>query len=147
MNINNFRIFSDRIGTAGQPTVEEFETIAAAGYQDVVNLANIGADSPIKNEADIVAGLGMGYYPIPVVWEDPKRSDFDAFLACMRKLRERKVFVHCAANFRVTAFVSLYGMKELEMSEAEADGFVRTVWEPEKYPAWDRFIREIKNSL
>ena len=38
-NIYNFVQISDRVATAGQPTEIQYPTIAAAGYQTVINLA------------------------------------------------------------------------------------------------------------
>jgi hypothetical protein len=43
-DIINFLQLSDRLATAGQPTIELYPAIAAAGYQVVINLAL--TDSP-----------------------------------------------------------------------------------------------------
>jgi cell division protein FtsI/penicillin-binding protein 2 len=58
-----------------------------------------------------------------VDWEAPKLSDFEAFESVMQELPFGKTLVHCAANFRVTAFYSLYALKHLGWSEAQADAF------------------------
>jgi protein tyrosine phosphatase (PTP) superfamily phosphohydrolase (DUF442 family) len=147
VEIRNFRRFDDLIGTAGQPTKDELVAAAEAGYQEVVNLATTSADAAIEDEAALVTSLGMGYHSIPVVWDRPKRSDFDEFLGCMRSLSGRKVLVHCAANYRVTAFVSLYAMIDRGWTQAEADAFIRSVWNPEEYPAWQELIETIRSDI
>ena len=53
----------------------------------------------------------MAYHHIPVEWEQPQASDFVAFETIMSQLPASKTLIHCAANYRVTAFYSLYAMK------------------------------------
>jgi protein tyrosine phosphatase (PTP) superfamily phosphohydrolase (DUF442 family) len=143
----NFRQFNDRIGTAGQPTADELKQAAIEGYQDVVNIATYDPKSSLTNEPAIVEELGMSYHPIPVDWNTPQVSDFDEFCRLMNALEDRKVLVHCAANCRVTAFVSLYAMSEYGLSEADAEAFMRSVWDPDEVPAWKNLIQEIKTQL
>jgi hypothetical protein len=50
--------------------------------------------------------------------------------------------VHCAANYRVSAFYSLYALRKGLCTEADADQLVRDVWDPSTYPAWHAFIAE-----
>ena len=50
----------------------------------------------------------MAYRHIPVKFEAPAVEDFRAFVSAMDEWSDRKVFVHCAANFRVSAFVAVY---------------------------------------
>jgi protein tyrosine phosphatase (PTP) superfamily phosphohydrolase (DUF442 family) len=65
-NIANFLQISDRLATAGQPTIEQYWAIAATGYRVVINLAL--ADSPrvITDEAAITRNLDIEYIQIPV---------------------------------------------------------------------------------
>ena len=147
MTIRNFRTFSDEISTGGQPTRKELRAAASAGYQDVVNLATYDSKSAAEREETLVAELGMGYHPIPVEWDDPRPDHFDRFVTCMESLRGRKTLVHCAANYRVTAFVSLYAMAKLGWKAKSADEFVQSVWNPEEYPIWQRFITQIRDGL
>ena len=48
------------------------------------------------------------------------------------QLPASKTLIHCAANFRVTAFYSLYAMKHLGWSEAQAAEFRASVWADER---------------
>ena len=136
--ITNYLSISDRIGTAGQPAREQFADIQAAGYQVVINLAVSASTQALPDERELVAGLGMDYVHIPVVWASPQPGDLDQFFAAMDRYQEHKVFVHCAMNMRVSAFVYLYRViRQAEPPDA-AWGDVLRIWEPDA--VWRRFI-------
>jgi len=127
--IKNFIEIDDRVGTAGQPTAEQFRAVRDAGYEAVVNLLPGEQDNALKGEDALIRGLGMEYHYIPVVWRAPRPEDFAAFCDVMDKLAGRKVFVHCALNLRVTAFYSSYAMKHRGWSRNQADALMARVWE------------------
>jgi len=54
------------------------------------------------------------------------------------------VFVHCAANYRVSSFVALYGESRLGWTREDADAHIRKVWEPNG--TWARFLDEVRHS-
>ena len=118
--------------------------IAAAGYEVVVNLATPTSDNALKDEAATVRALGMDYHNIPVVWEAPKLSDFEQFVPLMDSLAGQKVFVHCAANYRVSMFMALYAEKRWGWTRAQADAHIRRIWEPDE--VWTRFIEGVRNT-
>src|SRR6059058_2542067 len=101
--IYNFRAVGERFGTAGQPTEEQFQAIRSAGFQAVINLALPTSDNALLNEGSIVAALGMSYVHIPVDFKSPTSQDFLSFCGVMEAFEDRRVFVHCAANMRVSA--------------------------------------------
>src|SRR3972149_9940774 len=146
-DIRNFRKVDDRIITGGQPTEDQLQAVAADGVKAVINLATIDPRYSLPDEAGTVRALGMSYYHIPVEWEDPKESDFDAFENVMKQMPQQKLLIHCAANFRVTAFYSLYAMKNLGWSEAQADEFRASIWQGSDYPVWERFIQMMKDAI
>jgi len=78
---------------------------------------------------------------IPVEWESPTTSDLDRFIATMKKLRGKKIFVHCAANKRVSVFVAMYQILEQGWSREDAMAAVLDVWEPNEI--WCRFIESV----
>jgi protein tyrosine phosphatase (PTP) superfamily phosphohydrolase (DUF442 family) len=137
--LNTLRI-SDTIGTAGQPTPEQFAAIRAANYQVVVNLAVADSPNALANEEELVTAQGMTYIHIPVVWEAPTAEDLDRFFTVMDRNRGRKVFVHCALNMRVSCFVFLYRVLRLSEPAEEAWQDVLTIWEPNE--VWQRFADE-----
>lgn len=129
-----------RIGTAGQPTGEQFAAIQAAGYQVVVNLALPTSTNALPDEAERVTALGMTYVHIPVIWEAPTLQDLDEFFAVMERYGAERVFVHCALNMRVSAFMFLYRVIRLGVLPEEARQVMLQIWEPDD--VWSRFISQ-----
>lgn len=138
--IRNYREIDRRLGTGGQPIAEQFMVIRGAGYRTVINLAMPDSTHALPDEAAVVAAQGMRYVHIPVVWERPTDEDFDRFCAVMDEERaaDRKVFVHCALNKRVSSFVYLYRVLKLGVPKAEAARDLDAIWEPDE--VWARFI-------
>ncbi len=135
--IRNFRRLDDWIATGGQPTAEQFRDLAAMGTQAVINLALPTSTHALPDEPELVASLGMAYVPIPVVFEDPQAEDFDRFCAELVNRRGQKVFVHCALNYRVSAFVALNRVRQ-GWVPATAWAEMRTIWEPDD--VWSGFL-------
>ncbi len=54
-DIVNFLQLSDRLATAGQPTIKQYPAIAAAGYQVVINLALTDSPSALADESELAA--------------------------------------------------------------------------------------------
>jgi uncharacterized protein (TIGR01244 family) len=142
--IYNYRKVNDQFVTSGQPTEEQFQTIANEGFQAVINLATSSSENALANEAGLVREQGMEYYHIPVEWGQPQGKDFEAFDQILSQLDGRKTLIHCAANFRATAFYALYALKRLGWSEAQADDFRDSIWQGSNYPVWEEFIRQEK---
>ena len=140
--IYNFIQISEALATSGQPTEAQMGEIAAAGYKVVVNLALPTSDNALKDEAATVRALGMDYRNIPVVWEAPKLSDFEQFVPLMDSLAGQKVFLHCAANYRVSMFTALYAEKRWGWTRAQADAHIRRIWEPDEI--WAKFIVSVR---
>jgi protein tyrosine phosphatase (PTP) superfamily phosphohydrolase (DUF442 family) len=143
--IYNFIPVSETLGTSGQPTEAQMSEIATAGYKVVVNLALPTSDNALKDEAATVRALGMEYHNIPVVWEAPKLSDFEQFVPLMDSLAGQKVFVHCAANYRVSMFTALYAEKRWGWTRAQADAHIRRIWEPDE--VWAKFIESVRSAF
>lgn len=145
-DIYNYRRVDDRIITGGQPTAAQLQAAAEEGFTGVVNLATLGPGS-LEDEAGLVRSLGMAYHHIPVDWEHPTEADFDAFARVMAQLGSGKTLIHCAANFRVTAFYALYALKHLGWSEERAEAFRASVWQGSNYPVWEQFIQWMRGRL
>jgi protein tyrosine phosphatase (PTP) superfamily phosphohydrolase (DUF442 family) len=146
-NIYNFRKVNDQISTAGQPSEEQLRSAAAEGYEVIINLATFHPGHSLPDEADLVRSLGMAYYHIPVVWDRPLESDFTAFEQVMEQVGERKMLIHCAANFRVTVFYSLYAMKNLGWRRQKAREFRDSIWQGSRYPVWETFIQALEAEI
>ena len=138
--IDSFHAMGDKLGTAGQPTQEQFQIIRAAGFEAVINLALPTSDNAMVNEGSVVTGLGMSYVHIPVDFKAPAARDFGVFCRVMEAFDGRPVFVHCAANMRVSVFVFLYRILRQGVSPADAERDLHAIWKPDE--VWGRFIRE-----
>jgi uncharacterized protein (TIGR01244 family) len=143
-NIRAFRAVSDKLGTAGQPTAKQFEAIRQAGFEAVINLALPTSDNALADEGSIVTKLGMAYVHIPVNFQAPRPEDFQAFSQVMQAFEGRPVFVHCAANMRVSAFVFLDRILHKGIPRAEAKKDLSAIWEPDE--VWSRFIENVLSS-
>lgn len=139
--VYNYRRLTDRLATAGQPTEAELAAVAHAGHEVVVNLALHDAEYSLPDERKTVETLGMCYVHIPVEWARPLRSDLERFFGVMDELSGKRVFVHCAANKRVSAFVALYRIARLGWERDAAFAEMRAVWEPDA--VWTRFLNDM----
>ena len=136
--IKNFAAIDGRVGTAGQPSEDELRDVAADGYQAVINLGLLNPEYCLPDEAGLAASLGLAYRHLPVVFDAPTLADFDAFVTGMDAWADKRVFVHCAANFRVSAFMAVYGEMRLGWTREHADRHARSQWEPNR--TWQQFV-------
>lgn len=139
--IYNYLPLSESIGTGGQPTVEQFAELKQAGYEVVVNLALSTSTNAIPDEAEIVESVGMSYVHIPVEWENPTLEDIQRFFATLQANADKRVFVHCAMNMRVSAFMYLYRRLQQQVDEDAARRSLEEIWTPN--PTWERFIAQV----
>ena len=139
-DIINFRRLSDHLLTGGQPTEAELALAAAAGAEVVVNLGRLDPAYALPDERGTVAALGLIYEHIPVIWADPTPADLAAFFAVMERYAGRRIFVHCAANYRASAFNMLYRVLRLGWRIEDARPDLDAIWDPAEYPQWQAFI-------
>ena len=140
-DIYNHRQVSPDLATSGQPDEEELAAIAQAGYQVIVNIAL--HDDPrysLSDEAASVKALGLEYIHIPVLFHAPTAHDLEQFFDVMDRVSERKVWVHCAANKRVSTFLGLYWHLRQGRPRAQAFALMASVWEPNE--VWSAFVEE-----
>jgi protein tyrosine phosphatase (PTP) superfamily phosphohydrolase (DUF442 family) len=140
----NFRRASDRVTTSGFVTDEQVKDLKVKGYGAVINLLPDGHDLALVGEADIVHDEGLDYVYLPVDFHAPTRGDFEAFVAAMDALEGQRIHVHCAANYRVSAFYSLYAQHKGWWSGIQADEFVRGIWDLTDHPAWEAFMTDAR---
>ena len=138
--IFNYVKVDDRISTAGQPTENQLRDAAAEGFTTIINLAPVNPPYTPANEAGLARELGLNYIHIPVAWNNPTDADFAAFERAMNETAGDRTLIHCAANFRVTAFYTLYARKHLGWSEAQAAALRDRIWAGSDYPVWEAFI-------
>jgi uncharacterized protein (TIGR01244 family) len=146
--IYNAREVDDRLITSGQPSEDQLRAVAAGGMDTVVNLAPHDAANALPDEAGLVRALGMTYHHLPVVFANPTEDDFAAFEQVMAELPpESRTLLHCAANFRVSAFYGLYAIKHLGWTVEQAEAFRAPIWAGSDYPVWEAFIARMQERL
>ena len=121
----------------------------AEGYEAVINLApHDSFNNALEDEPGIVAALGLDYHHIPIDWEKPEPRHYTEFCTAVNDVGDKKVLVHCAANFRVSAMVSSYALNELGWSLEDADALLNRIWSSNPdYPmndTWQAFIDAVR---
>jgi protein tyrosine phosphatase (PTP) superfamily phosphohydrolase (DUF442 family) len=141
-DITAYRLAEPLVATAGQPTEAQFRAVAQAGFEVVINLAL--HDDPrysLPDEPGLVRSYGMEYVHIPVQFGSPFEEDLLAFFQVMERYLGKKLFIHCAANKRVTAFLGLYRVLKQHGDVGKSFELMRSVWEPDQ--VWSRFIEKM----
>jgi len=135
----NYLKINNQLTTSGQPTEAQFQLIQAAGYKTVINLAPESVlENSLKTEAILLSELGIQYVHIPVDFTNPTEQDFIAFVTAIQAAVKQRVWVHCAANMRVSAFIYRYRCTVLGESQQEAYKTLKRIWEP--MGVWKKFI-------
>ncbi len=106
-----------------------------------MHLGLADTDYAVKNEALFFAEQGINYIHIPVLFDQPEHDDFIQFTEIMERYKKQKIFIHCAANKRVSVFIALYRIKKLGYSEEQALIELHQIWEPNK--VWQSFMKLI----
>ena len=139
MGLLNFHQITPRIGTAGHPKATDFPSIAAEGYDVVINLAMHDADDAIAEEGSLVSKAGMSYFHLPVPWEAPTADHLKTFIGIMDALEDKKILVHCQVNARVSAFMLKY-LTFKGVAETEATTPLMEKWLPQMDDNWKAFL-------
>jgi uncharacterized protein (TIGR01244 family) len=139
--IYNYLLHSNSLATSGQPSQEQIVEIAKAGFQVVINLGLTKTDYALEDEAGLVKSSGMAYVHIPVLWDAPQKIDLESFFAVMDAHQDKRVYVHCAANMRVSSFLALYRILRLGWDRDRAFRDVYQIWTPDE--RWQSFIEEM----
>ncbi|MGB9094422.1 MAG: protein tyrosine phosphatase family protein, partial [Gallionella sp.] len=122
-----------------QLSERDIARLPALGIGAVINLALPTSSNALPGEAELVTRLGMAYIQIPVEWEQPELHQLEQFFATLSAFEHRNVWVHCAMNKRVSAFIYLYRKLCLNHSEEDSMHPMREVWIPNE--VWQTFIR------
>lgn len=139
-DVCNYIRVSEHIATGGQPTEEQLAAITNAGCTTVVNLGLHDADYALPDERGLVESLGMEYVHIPVLWDRPTKADLAQFCEIMAGYEDRDIFVHCAANKRVSVFVALDRVTRQGWTAQEA---LKGVDVPAFPKVWQTFIDSV----
>lgn len=143
---------SERVITSGQPTPAQFAKLKQAGVDMVINLIPEGNPTGLDNEGELVAEADMLYARIGVDWKQPTQQDVKQFLQLMDANKDKDVLIHCAANYRASAFYYLYLLHSGAKDSANLQGEAMAPWGElsesfKEYPQWQQLIEETKKSL
>lgn len=83
----------------------------------------------------------MQYVHLPVIWDNPTLEDINRFFTVMETNADKNVFVHCAANMRVSAFMYLYRLIHKRISAEDAKRDLHQIWVPNEI--WQKFITQV----
>ncbi|MCG7872633.1 MAG: protein tyrosine phosphatase family protein [Candidatus Thiodiazotropha weberae] len=137
-NIINYLRISDRIASSGQPDEAQFKAIAQAGFKVVINLAMPNSDHAIPEEGYIVTARKMSYVHIPVPFDAPDAEHLKTFVGIMEGVQDKKVWIHCVVNKRVSAFLYHYQKLVHGLSHEEAVKVMLPSWQPND--VWQEFM-------
>lgn len=140
--IRNFVAIDADLATAGQPDDAQLVELSQHGFAVVINLGLLDPEYCLPDEAGSVAALGMIYHHVPVSFRAPRTVDYARFCQVMQAERGRKIFVHCAMNYRVACFTALYGEAHLGWSRDQADAHVRRIWQPDQ--VWTELLSGVR---
>lgn len=138
-NIINHIHINNNISTSGQPTIKEFEKISLAGYEYIINLAAFNSQEKLENEDFIVSSLGMKYIHMPVDFENPTLKNLEDFINILQFLSDKKIWVHCIMNYRVSAFMYVYHKYILKTPFNNINLRIFDEWKPSK--KWQKIIK------
>jgi len=138
--IYNYVPISNTLSTSGQPSESDLRLIRDAGFRTIVNLAPHNAENSLPDERKSVTDLGLDYIHIPVDFRNPTDDDFEKFVDVMGNLESSKIWVHCAANMRVSAFMYRYRRDILGESEDVAAKDMAKIWKP--FGPWTSFVNK-----
>lgn len=141
MDAENIHQVSDWLWTSGQLSETDISNLSARGFDAVINLALPTSSNALQGEAEWVTRQGMSYTQIPVDWESPKLQQLTEFFGVLKAFEGRKIWVHCAMNMRVSAFIYLYRRLCLDEGEAASSHPMQEVWVPNTI--WQTFIQDV----
>ncbi len=143
-DIRGWQRLNDLTTTSGKLEDADVARLAAIGVKHVINLALDAHPEALADEGVKLAAAGIRYTHIPVPFDAPDESHFQAFRSALRE--DEPVHVHCIMNWRVSAFYYRLNRDFRGMDEGEARALMHQIWVPEKSDdarakVWADFIK------
>lgn len=145
-NSYNFRQLSESVTTSGVVGGNRLKGLAAEGYTMLVNLLPDDNEHAVPDEQQIVESQGLEYVYIPVDFLNPTEEEYRQFCAVLDRAGSAKMHIHCAANFRVSAFYGRYACERGLLSPAQAEALIRALWNPDRFSCWQIFLADVISS-
>lgn len=135
-SIRAFERVDDHLASSGFVLDDQFEMIRNDGFTHMISL--LPGDP--SHEEELVTSLGMTFTNIKVDWGNPTMKNLEAFIGDMKEHSGEKVYVHCQANMRASAFVFLYRVTRLGVDKKQAKALLDSIWYPTG--TWHHFIED-----
>lgn len=118
--ILNYRKNSDKLSTSGQPKEDEIKIISENGFEVVINIRPDFEMHYEFNEKIAVESLGMKYFNIPMTFDTLDSGYLLKFFELVESQKERRVFIHCHHNIRVSVLFAFYRILILKWKKEDA---------------------------
>ncbi len=138
----NFRKISDYISSSGAITADGLEWLVRQGYQLLINLLPDGNENALTNEQQLAESKNITYFSIPVDFNNPLENDYLQFVEILNAYPNQKIHIHCAANYRASAFYSVYAFENEQWTREQALAYISDIWQPEHFPVWSSFLQK-----
>ena len=138
----NFRKLSGKLTTSGVVSEDTLKSLSEEGYEAVVNLLPQSNEHAVPEEKEIIESQGIFYVHIPVDFAAPTKVDLEEFISQLDNMSNKKMHIHCAANWRVSAFYSVYAVSKGIWSSDAAKEFIAGLWNPSEYPVWQKLLKQ-----
>lgn len=120
VHIPNAHLVDERILVGGQPTEDQLNTVASAGYRTVINLRP-EAEMIDWDEAAAATDLGLRYLSIPIAGgSDLTLQNAERLKTTLDQLDDGPIVIHCSSGNRVGALLALVAFHFEGASAAEA---------------------------
>ena len=147
MDILNHCHITDLIASSGQPTSEQFREIAGQGYGVIINLVMPEHEQSTCTEGSLVTTLAMTFVQSPMPFDAPTENHYREFTGYMDAIKDRKVWVHCIVNARVSAFFFRYLQEVRGFSALKPASPLLKAWMPEMDEVWKELINRAPQQL
>ncbi len=136
----NFKRVDELTATAGLLGTDQLSALGPEGFTVVINLLPDDSEYAQAEEAQMVQNQGIEYIYIPVDFDAPTKNDYAQFEAAMQRTEGKARLVHCAANYRVSAFYAIYAHRHLGWDVGRAREHIASIWDTREFPAWHSLI-------
>jgi protein tyrosine phosphatase (PTP) superfamily phosphohydrolase (DUF442 family) len=121
----------DKLTTSGLPAPEDFALMAQEGYEMVISIRHPDDGMQLEGEGDLVARAGMAYVYVPMRSTELTLAGYEMMRDALRTWSDRKIWLHCTQNRRVSALMYVFNIIERSLSVDEARQLLHAVWEPD----------------
>lgn len=136
----NFKQINKLISTSGTIKYIDVSKVSDDGYALVINLLPDDNEHARENEKADFDKQNIQYVYLPIDWDKPTDAEYLEFESVMNQFKDKKIHIHCAANFRVTAFYGVYACRNLGWTKEQCIELTSVFWDVSKFSKWQRLI-------